>query len=96
MSEIKDNNGNKDGIDRRGFLECMAWVGTGLVWAMQGGILRSQVFGKDDVMQNADFTFVQISDSHIGFGKDRQQGCRRHASGRRSPRSISSPSNRSC
>src|SRR4051812_19175363 len=46
------------------------WVGTGLVWAMQGGILRSQVFGKDDPMQNADFTFVQISDSHIGFAKD--------------------------
>jgi 3',5'-cyclic AMP phosphodiesterase CpdA len=70
MSTIKDNNGNADGIDRRGFLECMAWVGTGLVWAMQGGILRSQVFGKDDVIANSDFTFVQISDSHIGFTKE--------------------------
>jgi 3',5'-cyclic-AMP phosphodiesterase len=70
MDEIKTNEANKDGIDRRGFLQCMAWVGTGLVWAMQGGILRSQVFGKDDPMQNADFTFVQISDSHIGFAKD--------------------------
>jgi 3',5'-cyclic AMP phosphodiesterase CpdA len=70
MSTIKDNRSNSDGIDRRGFLECMAWVGTGLVWAMQGGILRSSVFGKDDVSATSDFTFVQISDSHIGFSKD--------------------------
>src|SRR4051812_39541382 len=70
MSEIKDNRGDSDGIDRRGFLECMAWVGTGLVWAMQGGILRSTVFGRDEARTNADFTFVQISDSHIGFSKD--------------------------
>jgi 3',5'-cyclic AMP phosphodiesterase CpdA len=70
MSTIKDNRANNDGIDRRGFLECMAWVGTGLVWAMQGGILRSQVFGKDDPIEKADFTFVQISDSHIGFTKE--------------------------
>jgi 3',5'-cyclic AMP phosphodiesterase CpdA len=72
MSTIKDNNSNRDGIDRRGFLECMAWVGTGLVWAMQGGILRSRVFGAESGMMtgNSDFTFVQISDSHIGFTKE--------------------------
>ncbi len=23
-----------DGIDRRGFLRCMAWAGTGLVWTL--------------------------------------------------------------
>jgi hypothetical protein len=23
---------NNDGVDRRGFLKCMAWAGTGLVW----------------------------------------------------------------
>ena len=22
----------EDGIDRRGFLQCMAWAGTGLLW----------------------------------------------------------------
>jgi 3',5'-cyclic-AMP phosphodiesterase len=70
MSEIKDNSSNKDGIDRRGFLQCMAWVGTGMVWAMQGGILRSAAFGADDAMTDAAFTFVQISDSHIGFTKE--------------------------
>ncbi|MDB6022784.1 MAG: Metallophosphoesterase, partial [Pedosphaera sp.] len=30
---------NRDGIDRRGFLECMAWVGTGVVYGFSGGIL---------------------------------------------------------
>lgn len=70
MSQIKDNRGNPDGIDRRGFLECMAWVGTGVLWAMQGGILRSTVFGNDDVMRGASFTFAQISDTHIGFTKE--------------------------
>ncbi|PYX96517.1 MAG: metallophosphoesterase, partial [Acidobacteria bacterium] len=37
---------NDDGIDRRGFLKCMAWAGTGLVWAMSGGIPVSRAFAK--------------------------------------------------
>ena len=41
---IRDND-NKDGIDRRGFLECMAWAGTGVLWSLQGGILQSAVLG---------------------------------------------------
>src|SRR6267378_3428393 len=65
---------NNDGVDRRGFLKCMAWAGTGLVWTMSGGIPVSRAFakgygkdaGKD---KGADFSFVQISDSHIGFNK---------------------------
>jgi 3',5'-cyclic AMP phosphodiesterase CpdA len=60
---------NKGGIDRRGFLECMAWVGTGLVWSVSGGLLSSRTFADDRKPENADFTFVQISDSHIGFSK---------------------------
>ena len=37
---IRDNN-NKDGIDRRGFLQCMAWAGTGVLYTLHGGILKS-------------------------------------------------------
>jgi Icc protein len=60
-----------DGLDRRGFLKCMAWVGTGAVWAVSGGILSSRALGGDSSQAApADFTFVQISDSHIGFSKD--------------------------
>ena len=63
---------NNDGVDRRGFLKCMAWAGTGLVWTMSGGIPVSRAFaqrGSKDAGKGADFTFVQISDSHIGFNK---------------------------
>ncbi|MGA8526567.1 MAG: metallophosphoesterase, partial [Candidatus Sulfotelmatobacter sp.] len=63
---------NHDGVDRRGFLKCMAWAGTGLVWTMSGGIPVSRAFAKGhgkDSAKGADFTFVQISDSHIGFNK---------------------------
>ena len=28
----------KDGIDRRGFLQCMAWAGTGVVWTIGAGM----------------------------------------------------------
>ncbi len=59
-----------DGIDRRGFLHCMAWAGTGIVWSFSGGIPVSRVFGHTAPNQRAaDFSFVQISDSHIGFAK---------------------------
>ena len=37
---------NEDGIDRRGFLKCMAWAGTGVVWTVSGGVLSSQAFGQ--------------------------------------------------
>jgi 3',5'-cyclic-AMP phosphodiesterase len=63
---------NDDGIDRRGFLKCMAWAGTGLVWTMTAGIPVSRAFAKSpdrSAGKGADFSFVQISDSHIGFNK---------------------------
>jgi 3',5'-cyclic-AMP phosphodiesterase len=62
---------NNDGVDRRGFLKCMAWAGTGLIWTLAGGIPVSRVFGKSagKDAKGAGFSFVQISDSHIGFNK---------------------------
>jgi 3',5'-cyclic-AMP phosphodiesterase len=60
-----------DGVDRRGFLKCMAWAGTGLVWSVSGGVLSSRVFGQGPDRSGAgSFSFVQISDSHIGFAKE--------------------------
>jgi Icc protein len=60
-----------DGVDRRGFLRCMAWAGTGLVWSVSGGVLSSRVFGqRPDQSGAGGFSFVQISDSHIGFSKE--------------------------
>src|SRR5438132_518429 len=60
-----------DGIDRRGFLKCMAWVGTGLAWTVGGGIPGCQPLGSTTEPEGkGDFSFVQISDSHIGFRKE--------------------------
>jgi len=59
--------------DRRGFLKCMAWAGTGALFAFNGGIGSS--IGLDAAiaaprkMALAPFSFVQVSDSHIGFNK---------------------------
>jgi 3',5'-cyclic AMP phosphodiesterase CpdA len=63
---------NNDGVDRRGFLKCMAWAGTGLVWTLSGGVPVSQAFGKGlghGGKKRGNFSFVQISDSHMGFNK---------------------------
>jgi hypothetical protein len=49
----------------------MAWAGTGLAWTVSGGVPSSRVFGQDPgTAGKGDFTFAQISDSHIGFGKE--------------------------
>ena len=66
----KDNDNKSDGatINRRGLLKCMAWAGTGVVWTRAGGSPRS--FNLMDAAAAASgFSFVQISDSHIGFNK---------------------------
>jgi Icc protein len=68
-----------DGIDRRNFLECMAWAGTGLVWSMIAGVPTSKLLAATGGSSPAkpgrieDFSFVQISDSHIGFNKAANQ-----------------------
>ena len=70
MNEFIMTNDNADGIDRRGFLKCMAWAGTGVLWTMSGGLLSSKILGATADTAAGDFSFVQISDSHIGFNKD--------------------------
>jgi 3',5'-cyclic AMP phosphodiesterase CpdA len=63
----------KDGVDRRGFLQCMAWAGTGTLCLVQGGVLKSFALSELGNMGSGTMTgelsFVQISDSHIGFDK---------------------------
>ena len=64
---------NHDGIDRRGFLKCMAWAGTGALCVMQGGVLKSYSLSRLSELGPAaaagELSFVQISDSHMGFNK---------------------------
>ena len=58
-----------DRLDRRGFLECMAWAGSALVWTSAGGVLASRTIQHVEAADSpaAGFSFVQISDTHIGF-----------------------------
>src|SRR5437016_13773452 len=71
LDDTIKSNDNTDGIDRRGFLKCMAWVGTGLIWSVNGGVLTSRAFGEEAAQSAAaDFSFAQISDTHIGFAKE--------------------------
>jgi len=64
---------NRDGIDRRGFLKCMAWAGTGAFCVIQGGVLKSHSLSRiaelDPSKMQGELSFAQISDSHMGFNK---------------------------
>ena len=71
MSRFEDDKA----ADRRHFLKCMAWAGTGALWTITGGVLRGSPLGQAaHAMMKAHgsdggLNFVQISDSHIGFDK---------------------------
>jgi 3',5'-cyclic-AMP phosphodiesterase len=54
--------------DRRGFLKCMLWAGAGVVWTVSGGVPRSALMSDATAAApGGDLTFMQVSDSHIGF-----------------------------
>jgi 3',5'-cyclic-AMP phosphodiesterase len=67
----------KDGIDRRGFLTCMAWAGTGALCICSGGVLKSYSLSRlpnqEVISTPGELSFVQVSDSHIGFSKEANQ-----------------------
>src|SRR6185437_9156012 len=72
------DGGPGDGIDRRNFLSCMAWAGTGLLWSIAGGVPVSKLVSAKAATPTraaagSSFSFVQISDSHIGFNKAANQ-----------------------
>jgi Icc protein len=77
MSHLKSrkliHDHNHDGVDRRGFLECMAWTGTGAFCVMSGGVLKSfsmsALGGLHPSKLAGELSFAQISDSHMGFNK---------------------------
>jgi 3',5'-cyclic AMP phosphodiesterase CpdA len=58
------------GVNRRKILECMTWAGTGVLWTIAGGMPRSMgIIGEAAAAQASGLTFLQISDSHVGFDK---------------------------
>ncbi|MBI3791647.1 MAG: metallophosphoesterase [Gemmatimonadetes bacterium] len=72
MHDHDDHSPSPDGVDRRGFLRCMAWAGTGVIWGVSGGVPRA--FALDAIPRDLagaapSLLFAQVSDSHIGFSK---------------------------
>ena len=66
-----------EGIDRRRFLDCMAWAGAGVLWTVSGGIAASIPLDQALAAPKGakaggvkPFSFIQVSDSHIGFNKE--------------------------
>jgi 3',5'-cyclic AMP phosphodiesterase CpdA len=69
MRESRNSDADR-GVNRRKVLECMTWAGTGVLWTIAGGVPRS--LGIIDAALAAEpstLTFLQISDSHVGFDK---------------------------
>jgi 3',5'-cyclic AMP phosphodiesterase CpdA len=59
-----------DGVSRRKVLECMTWAGTGVLWTISGGVPHSLgIMGEAQAQGSKSLTFLQLSDSHVGFDK---------------------------
>jgi hypothetical protein len=76
VREDEQTTGHSPANDRRGFLKCAAWAGTGLLWTVSGGIPQSLLLSTANATERGSqrdlqrqLTFVQISDTHIGFSK---------------------------
>src|SRR5689334_8063870 len=71
--DLIEDDASEDGVDRRGFLRCMAWAGTAAVWGLSGGVPKSFALSRIPYMTEAEkksVFFAQVSDSHIGFAKE--------------------------
>src|SRR5881296_3952473 len=65
-----DHHDDGHGVNRRKVLECMTWAGTGVLWTISGGVPRSLgIIDQAMAAEPSKLTFLQISDSHVGFDK---------------------------
>ena len=66
-----DHDNHESGVSRRHALECMLWAGTGVLWTVAGGVPKSLglLSPAEAATAASPFTFLQISDSHVGFDK---------------------------
>src|SRR6201981_3493822 len=65
-----DHHDEERGLSRRKVLECMTWAGTGVLWTVTGGVPHSLgLVEAANAAETTGMTFMQISDSHVGFDK---------------------------
>jgi 3',5'-cyclic-AMP phosphodiesterase len=67
---MADNANDSDNPGRRQAMACLGWIGTGMLWTVVGGV--PQTVGAIEsaeaaAVSPAGFTFLQMSDNHIGF-----------------------------
>jgi 3',5'-cyclic AMP phosphodiesterase CpdA len=64
-----DKTDNPHDTSRRQAMACVGWIGTGMVWAMVAGVPRTVgMIGTAEAAEVREtFTFLQMSDNHIGF-----------------------------
>src|SRR4051794_5297614 len=73
MSNVTEIEQQDQEMERRSLLKCMLWAGSGVLWTMAGGVPRSLRIESAEAATAAatsSLSFLQISDSHIGFSKD--------------------------
>ena len=59
---------HQPGLNRRKLMKCMMWGSAGVLWTMSGGVPRPfRLDGEALAAAPQEFSFVQISDTHIGF-----------------------------
>ena len=67
---MTSNSDHDEGMNRRKVLECMTWAGTGVLWTVTGGVPHSLgIIGEAKAQAASPLTFLQISDSHMGFDR---------------------------
>jgi 3',5'-cyclic AMP phosphodiesterase CpdA len=67
---MNEKHNEAGGLSRRKVLECMTWTGTGVLWTISGGVPHSLgLVESANAAEASALTFLQISDSHIGFDK---------------------------
>ena len=70
MAKNGFDDDQEQGLNRRQALECMVWAGTGVLWTVSGGVRHSVgLLGEAMAAEPTGFSFLQMSDSHIGFDK---------------------------
>ncbi len=70
VASVHEGHGPGGEMKRDSFLEHVSWTGAGIVWSLGvGDVLRAMPAAADTAQSPAEFSFVQISDSHIGFAR---------------------------
>lgn len=67
---MRDDTNTSEALGRRQAMACLGWIGTGMLWTVAGGVPRTLgLIGAAEAatIDPTGFTFLQMSDNHIGF-----------------------------